>query len=84
MARDDEPNLAPYYIGVGVLAAAAAGYLLWKYVFQDEQTRARAAKALSGAASRAATMGKKAASSAMDMAGQAAGGAKEMVKERFG
>jgi hypothetical protein len=80
MARDDDRSLAPYYIGAGVIAAAAVGYVLWRYVFRDEKTRERAYDALKGAAGRAADMGRKAAHGAMERAGEA----RDVVRERFG
>ena len=43
MARDDEGGLSKgFYWGLGVIAAAAAGYLVWKYVVsEDTKNKAR-------------------------------------------
>jgi hypothetical protein len=39
MSSDDDHIMTGVYIGVGLLLAAGAGYLAWKYVLSDEQKR---------------------------------------------
>lgn len=52
MARHDDDHLMTgIYIGVGLLAAAAAGYLVWRYALSDA-TKRKATQAVSDAAQR--------------------------------
>jgi hypothetical protein len=37
MAKDEDHIMTGVYIGLGVLLAAGAGYLAWRYVLSDEQ-----------------------------------------------
>jgi hypothetical protein len=38
MSRDDDDHIMTgVYIGVGLLLAAGAGYLAWRYVLSDQQ-----------------------------------------------
>jgi hypothetical protein len=37
MSKDEDHIMTGVYIGVGLLLAAGAGYLAWRYVLSDEQ-----------------------------------------------
>jgi hypothetical protein len=37
MAKDEDHIMTGVYIGIGLLVAAGAGYLAWRYVLSDEQ-----------------------------------------------
>jgi hypothetical protein len=39
MSKDDDHIMTGVYIGVGVLLAAGAGYLAWRYLLDDAQKR---------------------------------------------
>ena len=59
---DNERSLAPVYIGIGVLATVGAGYLAWRFLLRDEETRSRAAGAIRRAGQEAEAWGRHAAS----------------------
>jgi hypothetical protein len=39
MSKDEDHIMTGVYIGVGLLLAAGAGYLAWRYALSDEQKR---------------------------------------------
>ena len=39
MAQDEDHIMTGVYIGIGLLLAAGAGYLAWRYALSDEQKR---------------------------------------------
>ena len=39
MAKDEDHIMTGVYIGIGLLLAAGAGYLAWRYALSDEQKR---------------------------------------------
>ena len=39
MSRDEDHIMTGVYIGIGVLVAAGAGYLAWRYLLDDAQKR---------------------------------------------
>ena len=39
MSKDEDHIMTGVYIGIGLLVAAGAGYLAWRYVLSDEQKR---------------------------------------------
>src|ERR1051326_6913154 len=60
MSRDDDDHIMTgVYIGVGLLLAAGAGYLAWRYVLSDEQKR-KAVNATKEMVADALTKGKRA------------------------
>ncbi len=39
MSKDEDHIMTGVYIGIGILVAAGAGYLAWRYALSDEQKR---------------------------------------------
>lgn len=39
MSKDEDHIMTGVYIGIGLLVAAGAGYLAWRYALSDEQKR---------------------------------------------
>lgn len=51
MSKDEDHLMTGVYIGVGVLLAAGAGYLAWRYLLSD-QNKAHVTDALADAATK--------------------------------
>lgn len=49
MSKDEDHVMAGVYVGVGILLAAGAGYLAWRYLLSDEQKNAVKDKLSDGA-----------------------------------
>ncbi|HLF17194.1 MAG TPA: hypothetical protein VI796_07180 [Candidatus Thermoplasmatota archaeon] len=54
---DEEGSMAPFYIGLGVIAAIGAGYLVWRFALKDPDQREKTLDAIARAGERAKAAG---------------------------
>lgn len=83
MSKDEDHVMTGVYIGVGLVLAAGAGYLAWRYLL-DDKTKKKAKRFVADSADHAREYVAEHAGQAKELLADSAGKAKRAVKDAKG